>query len=258
MRCILVLLLVAATLMAPFVPESVGAQQTLRPTLYGRVSVFQAGARTPPPLPNVLIQLFELDARAKQFALASQEPAARGLTDVNGLYGLLIPAQTAAVYRLTVSRNGNIGTGTIVRVTPGDAAVRVPDLAVDWNDRCRGYYGTGYATDYIRTKINIPWRANSEDWLTIAPKVRWTTTATPAANMIAVFPRSPGAQFGHVAWVESVDSAHRTLTVSQWNQPDGAGSTDECSRTGHFGKWSTSTWRLGDRAISGFVRPAER
>lgn len=58
---------------------------------------------------------------------------------------------------------------------------------VTYGDPCLQYYGTGYCTDYIRTKVNIPW--HGEDaiaWFEQA-KGYYKTGKDPRRGAIAVF-----------------------------------------------------------------------
>ncbi len=233
-----------------------GASPTpLRPSLYGRVFVTKS-TRDVSPLANARLQLFVLATTAKDFALASPRPQIEGHTDSRGFYSFynLRPA----VYRLQLIGSLGVGGGAIVQVTSIDTGV--PAMVIDWNDPCRELYGTGYAVDYIRTKINVPWRANAGDWLDVAAKAGWRTSTSPVtsdrAGAIAVFPATRAVPFGHVAWVESVDTARRTFVVSQWNEPGPVEPGQSCWKTSNFGRFTTKEWRFGDPAISGFISSA--
>lgn len=244
----LVMVLVPAPSWAP-----AGASSTLlRPSLYGQVFVVRSTRETP-PLAGARLQLFPLETSARGFALAGPRPVFEGHTDARGFYSFY--NLRLGVYRLQVVGSRGIGGGVIVRVETAGAAV--PAVIIDWNDPCRELYGTGYAVDYIRTKINVPWRANAGDWLDTAARSDWRTSGKPAtperAGMIAVFPATRTVPYGHVAWVESVDPVRRTFVVSQWNEPGPVAPGQSCWKTSNFGRLTTREWRFGDPQISGFI-----
>jgi hypothetical protein len=236
----------------PSSPTVVGASPTpLKPSLYGRVLIL-TGEKGTAPMTDARLQLFALAPGLRGFALVSTAPLIEGRTDSRGFYSFYNLAP--ATYKLQVVGKQGIGGGTIVRVS--FVGTSVPTMTIDWKDPCRNLYGTGYAVDYIRTKVNVPWRANAGDWLEIAAKSGWRTNRTGSpdrAPAIAVFPVTHAVPFGHVAWVDSVDTAHRTFVVSQWNEPGPVESGQQCWKTANFGKLTSKEWRFGDPAISGLI-----
>jgi surface antigen len=119
-------------------------------------------------------------------------------------------------------------------------------------DPCSQYYGQGYCTDYVRQRMNVPWRGNAITWFDQAASHGWRTGPEPRVGAIAVFAVS---SVGHVAWVDWVSPDGRSFVVSQWNYGRGLrpGSPPECVVTTAFGTTTTTTWNAHDHRIRGFI-----
>jgi len=124
------------------------------------------------------------------------------------------------------------------------------DFTVTTSDPCAQYYGKGYCTDYIRTKVNIPWRGDPITWIEQARKHSYKTGNEPKVSSIAVF--SYAMPFGHVAWVESI-LPDGSFTVSHWNW--GKMINRECGVTEMFGKTTTKIFNKNDSQLRGFIYP---
>ena len=204
----------------------------------GRVQ-FLASTGTVYALPGVGIDLFA----------PPQSTNSKYHTSADGRGFFRFGAVGFDVYRLQITGNGRIEGGTIVRVH--NELTAVPAILVDLSDPCLAYYGRGYATDYIRTRTDIPWRADSKAWFDYAARVHWSTGSTPKPGTIAVFDWSPT---GHVAWVEAVTPS-RTFDVSQWNDPSSKNTDAKCSVREKFGVLTRTRWSFGDARIKGFITP---
>jgi hypothetical protein len=242
-------LLACAILLAIASPAFGAIPRITGPNVHGRI-LFFAPKEEALPLAGGTVELFALDV-TKGFAQTGKRPV-QSYTDSRGFYSFFdVPS---GVFLLQVSRSKEVGGGSIIRVDPGGIAV--PDLAMSWTDPCRTYYGRGYAPDYIRAKINVPWRANSVDWLAFAQKGGWRTGTAPVAATIAVFRAAKDLPYGHVAWVDSVSTDQREFVVSQWNEPGPEGPS-KCSLTANFGKLTHRRWKAGDSRLLGFVYPGK-
>lgn len=93
-------------------------------------------------------------------------------------------------------------------------------------------FAAGYCTDYAAAKrpdlFNGAnglerFRGNAKDWDNNALKVGNTVSKTPKKGAIAVFePGRGGASgYGHVAYVEEVDTENNTIVISDMNGPGG-------------------------------------
>ena len=112
---------------------------------------------------------------------------------------------------------------------------------------CSNYLGKGYCTDYIRTKLGN--KTPSGD-----AKNFPTNTKTPTAKSVAVFNWNT---YGHVAWVESVDTKNKTFIVSHWNYS----SIDVnkcCAVTSNFGKVIRTSFKFNTSGLTGFYDPSKR
>jgi surface antigen len=98
-------------------------------------------------------------------------------------------------------------------------------------DPCAAYYGKGYCTDYVNSKIGNRQRGNAENWRGGLPRnlVR--------KGDVAIFRR-----VGHVAYVEDVVSRDKNgnpsrIRVSEWNWAAGtkSGTPASCRVTRNFG-----------------------
>jgi len=218
---------------------SVAAQEKAR--VYGRV-LLTTTSHTMAPQGGAAVELQ---------ALAGGKSKSRTFSDSRGFYAFynVVPG----TYRIRVLLGGDVGNGSVVKVPP--EGVKVPDLSINWSDPCRTYYGLGFSSDYVRTKINCPWRGDSIEWLGLARKAGWRTGTAPAVGAIAVF--RVGSK-GHLGWVESVAPDRRTFTVSQWDEPGPQRSGQSaCPLSVHFGVRTQSTWRFGDSRILGFIYPSQ-
>jgi hypothetical protein len=96
-------------------------------------------------------------------------------------------------------------------------------------DPCSKYYGKGYCTDYVNSKIRKRQRGDAKDWPSNQDKY-WAH-----GGDIAIFRNE-----NHVAYVERVtqrysDGRTREVEISEWNY--GRGWTDrQCLVTSNFGK----------------------
>lgn len=242
-----------AILLAVAAPaEGAIPSRAIGPNVHGRVLFYTRGETL--PLAGGTIRLLALQVR-NGFALASTPPLGT-FSDSRGFYSFFdVPS---GVFFLEVSRKGvsgsrEVGGGSTVRVDPG--GIGVPDLAISWTDPCRMYYGRGFAPDYIRTKINVPWRASSKDWLEWAQRAGWRKGTAPAAGATAVFRATTDLPYGHLAWVDSVSADQREFIVSQWNEPGHAGPRRTCSMSANFGRLTHTRLKSGDPALLGFIYP---
>lgn len=120
--------------------------------------------------------------------------------------------------------------------------------AVSSADPCKKYYGKGYCTDYIRTKVRVPWRGNAISWLKKARAYGYRTGEKPKVRSIAVF--SYAYPYGHVAWVEEVSKDGRSFKVSHWNW---GRKIDNCYRTVNFRKKTYKWFQTNDPHLLGFI-----
>jgi len=134
------------------------AQAQGGPTIYGKVLLQSSSGQSVQD--NVTVELIPLGIDRARY---------RVYTDPRGIFSFY--GVDRGVYRLQLLINDKIGGGTTVNVA--GEGIRIPDLIFDPSDPCLAYYGRGYATDYIHTKINTPWRGNSRDWLGLAKGAGW-------------------------------------------------------------------------------------
>ena len=116
------------------------------------------------------------------------------------------------------------------------------------SDPCEKYYRKGYCTDYIRTKIRIPWRGDAISWLRKARGYGYRTGPEPRVGSIAVF--NYAYPYGHVAWVEEVSKDKKSFKVTHWNW---GRKIDSCYRTVNFGKKTYRWFQTDDPHLLGFI-----
>lgn len=133
-------------------------------------------------------------------------------------------------------------------------------------DPCNQYYGTGYCTDYIKTKVNIPWRGDAITWLEKA-KGHYKTGNDPRRGAVAVFSyatqrnaRTGELEGGHVAWVEDVSPDGHSFIVSHWNWPTNDSRCNKkedkgCLVNKCFGIRTTKEFNKNDPQLRGFIYP---
>jgi surface antigen len=135
-------------------------------------------------------------------------------------------------------------------ITPPPAAKPKPKKPRDGKVKPEGVvkpedvdYGTGhafpwgYCTWYVATKVHIPFGGNAKVWLKNAQSMGIPTGKIPVPGAVVVTNES---QYGHVAYVQSVDED--SFTVSEMNYVK-------------FGKVSTRTISKSSRNIKGFIYP---
>lgn len=100
-------------------------------------------------------------------------------------------------------------------------------------DPCQQYYGNGYCTDYVNSKLRTRVRGDAETWPANTP------VAEVRPGDVAIFRRE-----GHVAWVERVVvDRGRAIAIDVSEQNFGSGWVNrECRVTTNFGK---TTFRKG-------------
>lgn len=110
-------------------------------------------------------------------------------------------------------------------------------------DPCQQYYGKGYCTDYVNSKLRIRVRGDAESWPANTPVEKIQ------AGDVAIFRRE-----GHVAWVEHVEvRSGRVIAVTVSEQNYGREWVNrECRVTNNFGK--TTTRRIEPSKIDGVYR----
>lgn len=110
-------------------------------------------------------------------------------------------------------------------------------------DPCGQYYGKGYCTDYVNSKLRARVRGDAENWPANTPvdKIQ--------AGDVAIF-----RQVGHVAWVDHVEvRSGRVIAVTVSEQNYGSEWVNrECRVTNNFGK--TRTRRVDPSKIDGVYR----
>lgn len=142
-------------------------------------------------------------------------------------------------------------TGPNGKVTASSEAV-VSKLSQ--NNSCKQYEGKGYCTDYIKTKVYIPWSGDAIIWYDQA-KSYYPRGNEPRPCSIAVF-KINGIAAGHVAWVESVGS--KDFRVSHWNWGKlKNGIPKECAVTDKFGILTYTTFNKNDSRLIGFIYPCK-
>lgn len=115
-------------------------------------------------------------------------------------------------------------------------------------DPCARYYGRGYCTDYVNSRISHRQRGDAGTWPSNMP-----STAVEAGD-VAIFRR-----INHVAYVENVvrrnaDGQAMTVFISEMNfsrTPD-PNAPRSCLVTSNFGVRSTRTISVNDAV---FMRP---
>ncbi len=125
-----------------------------------------------------------------------------------------------------------------------------PSLQPSATADCSQYLGKGYCTDYIRTKVNIPWKGDAITWLERAKENKFETGRIPSKSSIGVF--SYAMPFGHVAYVEEVSSDQKKFTVSHWNF-SGNWINKTCGVTDNFGKTTISQINTDNTNLLGFI-----
>lgn len=92
--------------------------------------------------------------------------------------------------------------------------------------QCTSYAGWKVSEKY---GITISSWGNANRWNETAERLGYTVSNTPAAGTVA---QSDAGAYGHVAWVESVNS-DGTINITEYNRNDGTcRSGDFCARTG--------------------------
>lgn len=81
--------------------------------------------------------------------------------------------------------------------------------------RCTWYV---WEEAYNNAGISLPGWGNAQTWYNLALKAGFSVGATPKANSIAVW--SSNDSYGHVAYVVSVDSDGKYMTVNEAGMPD--------------------------------------
>lgn len=76
------------------------------------------------------------------------------------------------------------------------------------------YFYQGHCTHYINFIYHIPWHGNAKYWVDRAREMGYKTSDKPEIGDIAVTTES---RFGHVSFVEEVNEANGTFTVSEMN-----------------------------------------
>jgi len=95
----------------------------------------------------------------------------------------------------------------------------------------------GYCTYYVYNRKPVPWLGNAWEWFGQARAYGWATGQTPRPGAIMVTMESV---YGHVAYVESVNSADGSWTVSEMNFLG-------------FARVDTRTIRAGGVPLLGFI-----
>ena len=99
-------------------------------------------------------------------------------------------------------------------------------------------YPFGYCTWYVAQRRYIPWSGNAISWLDNAKKYGFPVGKTPVAGAIIATKELPG--YGHVAYVESVSSDGKWVTISEMNAP-------------YWGKKTVRTLPTNYKNIRGYI-----
>ena len=167
--------------------------------------------------------------------LITDNSVASALGDSGFISAALLPAYArAAEATANVSQLADVtGTALVAPVLPGtpekseatlsaDSAPRLalptqePKIKIHWGGPVKSsQMGDGQCTEWAALKRGgIGWFGNANQWAGNARKAGYKTGDTPIFGAILVTPESG---YGHVAFVEEVDYANRTFTVSEQN-----------------------------------------
>jgi surface antigen len=102
------------------------------------------------------------------------------------------------------------------------------------------YFPVGYCTYYVATKMKITFGGNAKNWLANARASGYVTSKTPATRTAVVFSGYGYGRYGHVAYVESVDSGK--ILVSEMNYD-------------HFNQVDERWVSTSDPHIQGYIYP---
>lgn len=177
-------------------------------------------------------------------------------------HNVFLPPKGSYTYRgrLMLRASGNYHFFTAYRTKDGrwntaiptiPGVINIANIIVESGDPCAQYYGKGYCTDYIKTKVNIPWSGDAITWLDQARRHGYRTGSETRAGSIAVL--SYAMPFGHVAWVDDV-LPDGSFVVSHWNWSD-KWKDKRCGVTEMFGKLSTKRFSKNDPQLRGFIYP---
>ncbi len=108
-----------------------------------------------------------------------------------------------------ISATSTIAQGKTTR-TIGVNYAAIPDLPGVVNS-----FVKGNCTWYVAKKIKITFKGNANQWLRNAPSAGYQTGKLPMAGSAVV--TSLGGKYGHVAYVESVNSEEGTISISEMN-----------------------------------------
>lgn len=101
-------------------------------------------------------------------------------------------------------------------------------------------FPVGYCTYYVATKMKITFGGNAKNWLANAGASGYVTGREPASHSAVVFSGAGYGRYGHVAYVESVDSGR--ILVSEMNYD-------------HFNRIDQRWVSTSDSHIKGYIYP---
>jgi|ERR1700693_265776 len=159
--------------------------------------------------------------------------------------GLSNPVPAAEPASIPVSGPASISTSE-----PLEASLQLMAIKPPTPDPCAQYYGKGYCVDYVRAKLTALRKGTPPGNPAAWPKDSKTPMVGSAALLDFARP------YGHVAWVESVDTKNKMFSVSQWNFGN-AWINASCAVTNMFGKVNYSTYSFTDPRVLGFYYPSK-
>jgi surface antigen len=120
-------------------------------------------------------------------------------------------------------------------------------------DPCQPYYGQGYCTDYVHSRVSVPWHGDAHTWGNQARANGWTVDSTPTPGAVAVYPNVPPV--GHVAFVEQVQGNSYVVSEMNWAKGNRAGTPAQCAVTPNFGVRTQAQLTLQQRGGVEFLHP---
>ena len=127
------------------------------------------------------------------------------------------------------------------RSAPVDTTPGVTSVSSGYDD-INHIFPKGYCTYYVATRMKITFGGNAKNWLANARASGYVTSKQPGVRTAVVFSGHGYGRYGHVAYVESVDTDNNRVLISEMNYD-------------HFNKVDQRWVSMSDPAIQGYIYP---